>query len=321
MRRVLLSLILSVAVLGMYLVGSPAYAQATRTWVSGVGDDVNPCSRTAPCKTFAGAISKTAAGGEINVVDPGGYGAVSITKSLSIIAQGPTAGVLVAGTNAITVNAGANDVVVLRGLDIDGTSTGLNGIRFLTGAALHIQNCIIRNFRGASPNGSGIQFTPSAVSELYVTDSTISFSGTDSTNGGIQIKPTGSGSASVILNRASVENNSTGIIVDGSATTGNLTIVMRDSESVGNTNAGIFSTKSGAVAIRIMIDRSLLGNNGTGILSDGAGSVITMTNSTVTGNNTGLSTTNSGNILSYTNNSVNSNISSDGTPTGTLMPK
>src|SRR5476649_1330864 len=106
---------------------APAYAQATRTWVSGVGDDVNPCSRTAPCKTFAGAISKTAAGGEINVLDPGGFGGVTITKSISIEADGVIAGVLVTGANAIIVSAGPNDSVVLRGLTIEGVGSGLNG--------------------------------------------------------------------------------------------------------------------------------------------------------------------------------------------------
>src|SRR6185295_8752846 len=99
-------------------------AQATRTWVSGVGDDANPCSRTAPCKTFAGAISKTAAKGEINVLDPGGFGGVTITKSITISSEGFEAGVLVSGTNAVIVATGAaTDVVVLRGLDIEGLGT------------------------------------------------------------------------------------------------------------------------------------------------------------------------------------------------------
>src|SRR4029077_2518699 len=97
---------------------SMAQAQATRTWVSGVGDDVNPCSRTAPCKTFAGAISKTAPHGEIDVLDPGGFGAVTITKSISIESE-EFAGVLVDGTNGIVVSAGVNDVIVIRGLTIE----------------------------------------------------------------------------------------------------------------------------------------------------------------------------------------------------------
>src|SRR6201987_4342234 len=99
--------------LAVWLPIAPAQAQATRTWVSGVGDDVNPCSRTAPCKTFAGAISKTAPGGEINVLDPGGFGAVTITKSISIIAQNVEGGVLVSGTNGIVVSTAATDKVVL----------------------------------------------------------------------------------------------------------------------------------------------------------------------------------------------------------------
>src|SRR5258706_2307522 len=102
------------------LIPDAAMAKATRTWVSGVGDDANPCSRTAPCKTFAGAISKTAVGGEINCIDPGGFGGVTITKAITIDCANTEAGVLVAGTNGITVNAGTG-VVTLRGLDLIGT--------------------------------------------------------------------------------------------------------------------------------------------------------------------------------------------------------
>jgi hypothetical protein len=140
-----------VLALMMLAVPSAAFGQATRTWVSGVGDDVNPCSRTAPCKTFAGAISKTAAGGEINVLDPGGFGGVTITKSLSIKAHGVTAGVLVANTNAIVINAGVNDNVTLEGLDINGIGTGaqtsLTGIKVLSAKSVHILNSEIQRFQ------------------------------------------------------------------------------------------------------------------------------------------------------------------------------
>src|SRR3982751_5037465 len=111
--------ILPIAVL-VLVCASMAQAQATRTWVSGVGDDANPCSRTAPCKTFAGAISKTAAGGEISALDPAGFGIVTITKSITISGDGTLAGILSAGTNGVIVNAGANDVVILRRLSIHG---------------------------------------------------------------------------------------------------------------------------------------------------------------------------------------------------------
>src|SRR6266481_8282985 len=121
MRKIMLRLSISLALPVICLWSSAAQAQATRTWVSGVGDDANPCSRTAPCKTFAGAISKTAAGGEIDALDPGGYGAVTITKGITIDGGGgQVASVLVSGTNGIVVAAGANDVVILRNLRITG---------------------------------------------------------------------------------------------------------------------------------------------------------------------------------------------------------
>src|SRR6516225_11731166 len=133
MRKVMLSLSIPATLFMTCLLPIVAQAQATRTWVSGVGDDANPCSRTAPCKTFPGAISKTAPGGEINVLDPGGFGAVTITKSISITSVGFEAGVLVSGTNGVVVQAGASDVVTLRGLNMDGLNTGLSGIRFISG--------------------------------------------------------------------------------------------------------------------------------------------------------------------------------------------
>src|SRR5438046_4293509 len=112
--------ILILACAAIVFTSASASAQATRTWVSGVGDDANPCSRTAPCKTFAGAISKTAAAGEINCLDPGGFGAVTVTKSLTISCEAGTAGVLVSGTNGIIFNAAATDYLFLKGLDIEG---------------------------------------------------------------------------------------------------------------------------------------------------------------------------------------------------------
>src|SRR4029079_11230849 len=120
-----------------------ASAQATRTWVSGVGDDANPCSRTAPCKTFAGAISKTAAGGEISVLDPGGFGVVTITKAITINGEGTLAGILSAGTNGIIINAAVNDRVVIKNFSINAIGTGLIGIRFLAGKELEVLNCTI----------------------------------------------------------------------------------------------------------------------------------------------------------------------------------
>jgi hypothetical protein len=152
-----------------------AHAQATRTWVSGVGDDVNPCSRTAPCKTFAGAISKTAPGGEINALDPAGYGAVTITKAITINGGGTLAGILNASVNGVIVSAGVNDVVILRNLDLNGAGTGLNGIKYISGARLVVDTVTISGNNAADPNGNGIfvSLTPTT-GDLVVRNTRIS---------------------------------------------------------------------------------------------------------------------------------------------------
>src|SRR3954453_6715506 len=132
------------------LMASPAHAQATRTWVSGVGDDINPCSRTAPCKTFAGAISKTAAGGEINAIDSGGFGSVTITKSITIDGTGVMSSILAAGTNGIIINITNNaDLarsVRIRGLAINGAGTGQIGIKVMAASRVTIEESVIDGF-------------------------------------------------------------------------------------------------------------------------------------------------------------------------------
>src|SRR3712207_21660 len=167
--------------LGLLALAIPASssAQATRTWVSGVGDDVNPCSRTAPCKTFAGAISKTAAGGEINCLDPGGFGGVTITKSLTIKCHYTEGGILVSGTNAIVINAAATDRITLRGLDIIGLGTGLNGVRILQAGSVKLVDVEIQRFVR-----NGVDHEPSnSPSKLVVTRSHIH----DNTSNGVLV--------------------------------------------------------------------------------------------------------------------------------------
>jgi len=148
---------------------SLTHAQATRTWVSGVGDDVNPCSRTAPCKTFAGAISKTAAGGEIDALDPGGFGAVTITKAITIDGGGgQVAGILGAGTNGINVAAGPADIVTLRNIQLNGAGTGLIGISYTSGLGLIVEHCNISGFQAGT--ATGINVTTAAAANLTVHD-------------------------------------------------------------------------------------------------------------------------------------------------------
>ena len=146
------------------LAAVPAHAQATRTWVSGVGDDANPCSRTAPCKTFPGAISKTAAGGEINCLDPAGFGAVTITKSISIICHHTLGGILSSGVNGVIVNVLSTDEVTLKGLDINGVNTGINGIRVLAAGAVTVEDCTLQN-----SSGWGIQINNTIATTFQIT--------------------------------------------------------------------------------------------------------------------------------------------------------
>lgn len=296
-------LIASMAICAVMGATSPSLAQAPRTWVSGVGDDANPCSRTAPCKTFAGAISKTTAGGEISVLDPGGFGAVTITKSISITNDGAgEAGILASGTNGIIIAAGASDIVNLRGLVVDGAGTGLVGIKFTSGAALLVQSCVIKNFRGGA--SIGIQFAPTVFAELYVNDSVIHANGT-----GVLVQPT-SGSARTILNRVAVENNSNGVVANTTGSTGGgIAINLRETTSIGADNAGVSAVTPGATPpITMMLDHVSASMNGTGIFAQGAGSSVRLTYTTVTSNLTGLSATGA-NLLSYKTNQVDGNFS------------
>ena len=100
----------------------------------------------APCKTFAGAMSKTAAGGELSVLGPGGYGAVTITKSITIDGGSTLASILSAGTKGIIINAGQDAVVTLRNLSINGAGSGINGIKIISEKKVGVEDCKLANF-------------------------------------------------------------------------------------------------------------------------------------------------------------------------------
>jgi hypothetical protein len=288
------------------LAAAPAGAQASRTWVSGVGDDANPCSRTAPCKTFPGAISKTAAGGEINVLDPGGFGAVTITKAITIRGDGVTAGVLAAGVNGIVVNAGANDTVVLRGLDIEGFGTGLNGVRFLAGGALHVEDCTIQNF-----TQSGIHFNPSGASALHVSHTVLRRNnpGGGISSGGIFVAPAGGGSALVSLNDVQMHGNFHGL-----RTQGNVRLTARQCVASGNVSTGFLIGFGSQAAF----DGCEASSNAKGLRAEGAGAVARIANALITSNAAeGLLTASGGIIQSFGNNRVVAN-GVNGTPTSAI---
>lgn len=181
--------------------------QATRTWVSGVGDDANPCSRTAPCKTFAGAISKTANHGEINCLDSGGFGVLTITKSISVVCNGVIGGVLASGTSGFIVNVGATDVVQLSGLDIEGAGAGLAGVRMIGLGTLYIRATSIRDF-----TQHGVELQGGAGARVYLQDSQVY----NNAGGGFLQNGSGGVNNSSVIERTSFESNgSTSIKIVG----------------------------------------------------------------------------------------------------------
>ncbi|HEY5722127.1 MAG TPA: right-handed parallel beta-helix repeat-containing protein [Allosphingosinicella sp.] len=294
---------------------APASAQATRTWVSGVGDDVNPCSRTAPCKTFAGAISKTAAGGEINCLDPGGFGAVTIIKAMTISCPYTEGGAL-AGGNGIVINAGATDVVLIRGLDIFGVNPPSNGIRFVAGGALHVEDSVIRRFNAA--NSAGISFFPSTNNaELYVRNTLIADNGNGVTGGGIILDPNGNVSFKVVLDNVRVINNANvGILVDATASTGpGLFVSIENCIVTGQTGDGVKALHpAGQQGILVTMDSCNVSNNsGVGLLGDGASATMRVGDTTISGNGTGVSRLNASQVKSYGDNRLNGNTAADGT--------
>ncbi len=280
---------------------SMAQAQSTRTWVSGVGDDANPCSRTAPCKTFAGAISKTATDGEIDALDPAGFGAVTITKSITIDGCCMVS-ILGAGTTAINVNITSGTdlkkTVRLRNISMNGASSGVHGVNFIAGLKLYIEHCQIYGFQ-ASAASRGIKANLLTGAQLYVKDTDISNNAS-----GIDVSCS-SGVLVTSIDHCHLEGMTDAVIVGGG-----IGISIRDSFIVGNSGVGV-KTSSGAGTI---IERTMIDSNGTG-LQPGAGSTTDISNTSIIGNSLGIATT-GGSVQSHGNNQINLNTTAGATPTG-----
>jgi hypothetical protein len=307
MRKVSLSLIIIVVAL---LVSVPAFAQATRTWVSGVGDDVNPCSRTAPCKTFAGAISKTATSGEINVIDPGGFGAVTITKNMTIDGQGPQSSILASGTSGVIIN-GAGIVVNLRNLSINGASTTAgSGIRILNAAAVNIENCIIMNFTGTGSVGRGVSIeTAVANVRVTVSNSTLYNMG----NVAIQSAPT-AGNVLLNVHNTKIYRGASSAINVRNLTKATVSYCDLSNNTVG---AGVTLEQSTAEA---MVSNTVMTNNAFGIFSGVGGGTPTtrLYGCTITNSATSALSINSGSVFTHGNNAIRGNVGNE-TPSGASL--
>jgi hypothetical protein len=278
----------------MFAFASLTQAQATRTWVSGVGDDANPCSRTAPCKTFAGAISKTAAGGIIDALDPGGFGAVTITKSITLDSC-CIAGVLASGSNAININ-GAGAVVNLRHLDIEGVGLGVNGVSITNAASVVIEDCVIFGF-----TTRGISDTRTVSGSLSMRNTIIKQNG----QSGAVVFPGGGATVNASFDNCSfVGNGSAGVAIEPNV---NLTVFR--SVSTGNVGAGFLA--EGNATANVNLESSIASHNGQGITAN-TNAIVRVSDSQITNNGTGLNPTAGGQISSYGNNNVTANGAGNG---------
>ena len=283
----------------MFASVSIAQAQASRTWVSGVGDDVNPCSRTAPCKTFAGAISKTAACGEIDALDPGGYGAVTITKSITIDGTGTFASILASLVTGITINAAATDVITIRGISINGFCNGLRAMNILQAKTVNIEDCVMFRF-----NGPGILVNESSDLALNIRNTVVR----DNVGAGLDMT-TSSGAVKFSISNSSFNGNSHGIHAK-QRTQG----TVDNSVMSNNTTNGAFSDAVGAGTVAIIrIWNSQMGNNGgSGVRAGNAGNagtaVIQIGQSQLNNNTTaGALLTAPGILETFQNNSMEGN--------------
>jgi len=275
---------------------SIAQAQASRTWVSGVGDDANPCSRTAPCKTWAGAISKTAPCGEIDALDPGGYGAVTITKSITLDGTGTFASILASLTTGIIINATNTDVITIRGISINGFCNGIRGMNILQAKTVNIEDCVI--FRFAN---EGILVNETNDIQLNVRNSVIR----DNVGDGINVTSSG-GTVKGTLDNVRLSGNGNGLHARQSSR-----IVANNCVFSNNTTNGIFADATAAFAtIRVWNSViSLNGANGAraGNLGGGVSGIEIAQNQINQNTSNGVLVGTGGVVETFSNNSIRGN--------------
>jgi hypothetical protein len=310
MKRIVL---LSTTALVITLASSGAYAASNRTFVSGTGSDSNPCSLGAPCRSFAFALTQTSAGGEIAVLDTAGYGAVTINQAVSIVnEEGVEAGITVTSSgDGITVNAGPNDVVNLRGLTLVGASPlSGNGITLHSAGALNIQNCVIRGF-----GAGGVALTPTISTDINISNTIVS----GNVGNGINLFPSGTSlTVTVSFEQVqSIHNGFDGFLVSGNFMSGgSLHAIAADSLASGNGDFGFFSGSSAGKATPVFtVANSKSSNNDVGV-ETGPNATLFLNGSTVSGNASNGFVVGAGGVInSYGNNAI-----TDTTNSGSLTP-
>jgi hypothetical protein len=276
----------------------PAAAQNYRSFVSQEGSDSNNCSITAPCKTFAGAVTQTNAGGEIVVLNSGGYGAVTITKSITISSIGVEGAITTHSAGAgITISAGPSDTVRIRDLTLIGGGVGTVGILVNSAQSVLIQNCSITGF-----TGDGVSYLPSSgPSNLNIIGMTVA----DNGGNGITIEPGGGSGVTAYITDVGAWGNSIGVLVSGN---------VHATVSVGASNNGTGIEATGASAVVMVTGARASNNTGSGVLSD-SNATMYVDRLQASGNALGWQVTNSGIMKSYGDNEINGNT------TDTAMPK
>ncbi len=297
MIKIKFSHLLPGAVFSLCLATVPAEAIVDHTYVSGKGTDAGGCiSPASACRTFTYAIAQTSASGEIIVLDPADYSPVTITKSISIIADGAgPAGIIVATGAAITISAGASDVVNLRGLTLDGEGTAGGGIVLNSAGALTISDCVVRHFAG-----SGILLQPSSALNFRISNTT---SADDSPNGGGLSVLTLSGAIVGVVDRFTATNNGFGIGITGGSAATNITILnsVLSNNRAGTGGLGI------AGPVTVTVRKSVANNNGYGFLTEAA-ATLTLADSMAIGNSqAGVKITTNSKVFSYGDNEINGN--------------
>jgi hypothetical protein len=300
-----------------------AQAQSARTWVSGAGSDTSPCTRASPCATFQTAYAATSVGGEIDVLDGGDFGSLSISHALTVANDGAgTAGIIVSGFS-VSITAGAADAVVLRGLSLNGINSSWPGVYFISGASLLIDHCEIQGFQSSA----GIFFVSSNAAKLWVKDTVLSNDGVSS-GASVLIASSSVTVAAVTahLERVQILHAiGNGIRIDGSSSAGGaLDVELHDVTIDGGSSSGIvaLSATSGGPAVAIMADQVTSShNNGFGLRAVGGTASIALSRSTVTNNGRGIGASGGGALVSYGDNRIKDNINGDGDPTSTLPLK
>jgi hypothetical protein len=288
-------------------IATTAHAATLRAFVSGVGNDSNTasnCSHAAPCRTLAVALTVVTPGGEIEALDPAGYGPITVSGPLTLVGVPGAAISAPSGGHGITINAGAGAVVNLRGWSVVGNPSTLDGIFFnATTGTLNIQNCVV-----SGVGGDGIGLLPGGTATFNITDTLVS----NVANNAVVIQTSGSGAVTATFTRVQAVGSSSGFLVNGANSTGTVNATIDNSTASKNTFGVTVESGAAGAVTQVMVSNTVISNNGTGVFEDGANSTTFLAKNTIAGNVTAFNVISSGSLFSFNDNYIKSNNSDGG---------